>query len=64
MMRDWSVSLTHIFIEANCSADFLVSRGHDCQLGVHSISPLNYNLSYFINLDCMGISTPRLVYDN
>ncbi|CAN1810691.1 Putative ribonuclease H protein At1g65750 [Linum perenne] len=59
LQRDWSVRVAHIYREANKSADFLASLGHDKDLGIHYLDVSDCNLGYFLRLDCMGISEPR-----
>ncbi|CAN1767664.1 Putative ribonuclease H protein At1g65750, partial [Linum perenne] len=49
--RDWTVSLMHVFREANKATDFLADLGHRQQLGTHLISVSDCNLGYFLRLD-------------
>ncbi|CAN1186613.1 Putative ribonuclease H protein At1g65750 [Linum perenne] len=61
LQREWVVTISHVFREANKSADFLASLGHDRDLGLHLIDVSDCNLGYFVRLDCMGISEPILI---
>ncbi|CAN1188712.1 Putative ribonuclease H protein At1g65750 [Linum perenne] len=55
MQRDWDVSFSHVYREANKSADFLASLGYERELGLHRIDTADCSLGYFLRLDCMGI---------
>ncbi|CAN1179527.1 Putative ribonuclease H protein At1g65750, partial [Linum perenne] len=61
MLRDWEVTIRHVYREGNRSADFLANLGHTLPLGTHRIPISDCNLGYFIRLDCMGISEPRSI---
>ncbi|CAN1188821.1 Putative ribonuclease H protein At1g65750 [Linum perenne] len=62
--REWDVSFSHVYREANKSADFLARLGYERELGLHRIDTSDCNLGYFLRLDCMGISEPRLISIN
>ncbi|CAN1180886.1 Putative ribonuclease H protein At1g65750 [Linum perenne] len=61
LIRDWEVTITHVYREGNVAADFLANLGHKYPHGLHLISLPDCNLSYFLRRDCMGISEPRLI---
>ncbi|CAN1266325.1 Putative ribonuclease H protein At1g65750 [Linum perenne] len=44
LQREWDVTFSHVFREANKSADFLASLGHDRELGLHMIATLEFRL--------------------
>ncbi|CAN1792135.1 Putative ribonuclease H protein At1g65750 [Linum perenne] len=59
MLRDWEVTLNHIFREGNQAADFLAGVGHNLPPGFHLFPISDCNLGYFVRRDSMGISEPR-----
>ncbi|CAN1157083.1 Putative ribonuclease H protein At1g65750 [Linum perenne] len=59
--RDWEVRVRHVYREANHAADHLASTGFTYPLGIHSISPSDVNLVYFLRYDCFGISESRSI---
>ncbi|CAN1783047.1 Putative ribonuclease H protein At1g65750, partial [Linum perenne] len=61
LRKDWSITIKHVYREANHAADYLASTGHSLPRGSHPVSNSDCNLAYFIRYDCMGISEPRLV---
>ncbi|CAN1140620.1 hypothetical protein LINPERPRIM_LOCUS24954 [Linum perenne] len=58
-LRDWIVSLSHVYREVNHAADYLADIGHGFPPGVYLISITDCNFRYFVCRDCMGISEPR-----
>ncbi|CAN1127411.1 Putative ribonuclease H protein At1g65750 [Linum perenne] len=62
--RDWVLRVKHTYREGNHAADHLASRGYGYPFGSHTISTSCSSLGYFIRLDCIGISEPRLVSIN
>ncbi|CAN1800305.1 Putative ribonuclease H protein At1g65750 [Linum perenne] len=61
LQRDWTVTIKHIYREANHAADYLANLGHNTTRGTHLVDVSNCNLAYFIRYDCMGISEPRMI---
>ncbi|CAN1782224.1 Putative ribonuclease H protein At1g65750 [Linum perenne] len=61
MLRDWEVTIRHVYREGTRSAGFLASLGHKLPLGIHRIPISDCNLGYFLRLDCMGIPEPRSI---
>ncbi|CAN1162972.1 hypothetical protein LINPERHAP1_LOCUS28357 [Linum perenne] len=59
LLRDWTVSLSHVYLEGNLAADYLAGIGHGFPPGVHLIPISDCNLDYFVRRDCMGVSEPR-----
>ncbi|CAN1128973.1 Putative ribonuclease H protein At1g65750 [Linum perenne] len=54
----------HTYREGNRAADYLASLGHSLPLGTHRVPLSDCNLGYFLRLDCMGITEPRLIIVN
>ncbi|CAN1774998.1 hypothetical protein LINPERHAP1_LOCUS13175 [Linum perenne] len=50
LQKGWMVTFSHIYREANKLADFLVSLGHDREVGLHSIDISDCNLGYFYDM--------------
>ncbi|CAN1184761.1 Putative ribonuclease H protein At1g65750 [Linum perenne] len=44
--RDWSVSIHHIYREANCAADHLANLGYSLDLGIHVFDSPVMSLQY------------------
>ncbi|CAN1152181.1 Putative ribonuclease H protein At1g65750, partial [Linum perenne] len=59
LVRDWEVTLTHVFREGNQAADFLAGAGHNLPPGCHLFPITDCNLGYYVRRDSMGISEPR-----
>ncbi|CAN1195923.1 Putative ribonuclease H protein At1g65750 [Linum perenne] len=64
LSRDWEVRVKHVYREANHAADHLAGSGFAFPLGIHSISPTDTNLVYFLRYDCFGISETRSIIMN
>ncbi|CAN1128972.1 Putative ribonuclease H protein At1g65750 [Linum perenne] len=64
LRQDWEVLLSHTYREGNRAADYLASLGHSLPLGTHRVPLSDCNLGYFLRLDCMGITEPRLIIVN
>ncbi|CAN1825720.1 Putative ribonuclease H protein At1g65750 [Linum perenne] len=61
LSRDWDVRIWHVYREANHAADHLASTGFKFPLDIHSVSPSDVNLGYFLRYDCFGISESRSI---
>ncbi|CAN0870349.1 Putative ribonuclease H protein At1g65750, partial [Linum grandiflorum] len=59
--RQWEVTLTHIYREANCTADYLANLGHSFNLGFHIVDSPDRGLSHWLRYDVIGVSLPRSV---
>ncbi|CAN0914919.1 Putative ribonuclease H protein At1g65750 [Linum grandiflorum] len=44
--RQWEVTLTHIYREANCDADYLANLGHSFVFGFHIVDEPDRGLSH------------------
>ncbi|CAN1168973.1 Pathogenesis-related thaumatin-like protein 3.5 [Linum perenne] len=51
LQRDWTVTIKHIYREANHAADYLANLGHNTTRGTHLVDVSNCNLAYFIRYD-------------
>ncbi|CAN1799663.1 Putative ribonuclease H protein At1g65750 [Linum perenne] len=52
--RNWKVTLKHIFWEANHLADALAEKGHEVNLGTHTISCSESIIRYWESYDLSG----------
>ncbi|CAN0916926.1 Putative ribonuclease H protein At1g65750 [Linum grandiflorum] len=55
------VTLTHIYREANCVANYLANPGHSFTFGLHFINLPDRGLSHWFRYDIIGVSLPRSV---
>ncbi|CAN1177924.1 Putative ribonuclease H protein At1g65750 [Linum perenne] len=62
--RPWEISLTHIFREANCSADYLANLGHSFWFGFHVFYYPISSLADWLRYDLVGVALPRVVSSN
>ncbi|CAN1754111.1 Putative ribonuclease H protein At1g65750 [Linum perenne] len=62
--RQWEVSITHIFREANCCADYLANLGHSLWFGLHVFDYPVSLLSDWLRYDLIGVALPRVVSCN
>ncbi|CAN1128518.1 Putative ribonuclease H protein At1g65750, partial [Linum perenne] len=44
--RNWEVSLSHVYREANCAADYLANLGHSYSFGLHLLDVPNSSLAH------------------
>ncbi|CAN1135624.1 Putative ribonuclease H protein At1g65750 [Linum perenne] len=61
MERNWLVTITHIFREANHLADALVNKGHGVSLGTHTIGCEDHEVIYWERYDLLGGTEIRRV---
>ncbi|CAN0826660.1 Putative ribonuclease H protein At1g65750 [Linum grandiflorum] len=61
VIRDWEVTLHHIYREANYAADYLANLGHSFIFGFHIVNLPNGGLSHWLCYDVIGVSLPRSV---
>ncbi|CAN1137708.1 Putative ribonuclease H protein At1g65750 [Linum perenne] len=59
--RSWDISITHVFREANCGADYLANLGHSYCFGLHLFSQPNSSLAYWLRFDLIGVASPRAI---
>ena len=57
--RNWQVSLTHIFREANSVADFMANMAHSLPHGVHLFSSPPVGIYSIIVQDSFGVTHPQ-----
>ncbi|CAI0399883.1 unnamed protein product [Linum tenue] len=55
--REWEVSVSHVFREANFVADHLASVGHSLSMGVHVLDYPGPALRYWLYFDTIGVQT-------
>ena len=61
LSRNWQVSLSHIFREANSAADFMASMAYSVPYGVHVFNSPPVGIYSFILQDIVGVAKPRMV---
>ncbi|CAN1146990.1 Putative ribonuclease H protein At1g65750 [Linum perenne] len=61
--RNWQVSVKFIYWEANHLADSLANKGHDLDLGIHSIDSSESNVLYWAKYDLVGGSESLTIFD-
>ncbi|CAN0857782.1 Putative ribonuclease H protein At1g65750 [Linum grandiflorum] len=61
VIRDDQVTLSHIYREANCAADYLANLGHSFMFGLHLVNLPDRGLSHWLRYDIIGVSLPRSV---
>ncbi|CAN1153629.1 Putative ribonuclease H protein At1g65750 [Linum perenne] len=71
MMRDWEVSLSHIYREANCTADYLANLGHSYDVGLYLFNSPDSALAHWlrydllgVRYDLLGVALPRVLSNN
>ena len=61
LSRNWQVSLTHIFREANSAADFKANMAHSVPHGLHLLTSPPVGIYSIILQDMFGVAQPRIV---
>ncbi|CAN1770672.1 Putative ribonuclease H protein At1g65750 [Linum perenne] len=59
--RSWDISITHVFREANCGADYLANLGHSYCFGLHLFSQPDSTLAHWLRFDLIGVTSPRVI---
>ncbi|CAN1189368.1 Putative ribonuclease H protein At1g65750, partial [Linum perenne] len=59
--RSWEISITHVYREANCGADYLANLGHSCNFGLHLFTQLDSVLAHWLRYDLVGVALPRVI---
>ncbi|CAN0847506.1 hypothetical protein LINGRAHAP2_LOCUS5011, partial [Linum grandiflorum] len=59
--RQWEVHPSHIYREANNTADYLTNLGHSLSYVLHLFDSLDRGLSHWLHYDLIGVSLPRFV---
>ncbi|CAN1314140.1 Putative ribonuclease H protein At1g65750 [Linum perenne] len=62
--RQWDITFTHVFREANYAADYLANLGHSLSFGIHVFSVADATLCYWLKYDLIGVAMPRLTLIN
>ncbi|CAN1778828.1 hypothetical protein LINPERHAP1_LOCUS14526 [Linum perenne] len=62
LLRNWEVSLVHVFREANFAADYLANLGHSCSVGLHLYSHPDPTLAHWLRYNLIGVAAPRAVF--
>ena len=59
--RNWQVSITHIYREANSAADFMANMAHSYPHGLHLFSSPPVGIYSIIVQDLFGVTQPRFI---
>ncbi|KAL9411281.1 hypothetical protein AB3S75_044970 [Citrus x aurantiifolia] len=59
--RNWQISITHIYREANSATDFMANMAHSHPHGLHLFSSPPVGIYSIIVQDLFGVSQPRLI---
>ncbi|CAN1177052.1 Putative ribonuclease H protein At1g65750, partial [Linum perenne] len=59
--REWDLSLTHVYREANCAADHLAKFGHSCNVGMYFFNFPDSSLAHWLRYDLIGVALPRAI---
>ncbi|CAN1801373.1 Putative ribonuclease H protein At1g65750 [Linum perenne] len=57
--RQWEVSLSHVYCEANFAADYLASLGHSFNFGFQHFLYPDSGLAYWLRYDLLGVCSSR-----
>ncbi|CAN1756678.1 Putative ribonuclease H protein At1g65750 [Linum perenne] len=63
-MKDWEISLSHIYREANCATDHLANFGHSFCVGLYEFNTPDSSLASWLRHDLLGVALPRVVSNN
>ena len=61
LSKNWQVSITHIYREANSAADFMANMAHSIPVGLHLFPNQSVGIYSIISQDMFGFIQPRLV---
>ncbi|CAN1188442.1 Putative ribonuclease H protein At1g65750, partial [Linum perenne] len=59
--RSWEISITHVYREANCGADYLANLGHSFNFGLHLFTQPDFVLAQWLRYDLVGVALPRVI---
>ncbi|CAN1812312.1 Putative ribonuclease H protein At1g65750 [Linum perenne] len=59
LVREWEITINHIYREANMATDFLANAGHELELGTTIFSVPCIKLLDWFRYDLVGICLPR-----
>ncbi|CAN1823249.1 Putative ribonuclease H protein At1g65750 [Linum perenne] len=54
LRREWEVGIKHVYGETNHAVNYLANCGHGVPRGTHIVEIDNYNLAYYIRVNCTG----------
>ncbi|CAN1146017.1 Putative ribonuclease H protein At1g65750, partial [Linum perenne] len=60
-LRNWEVSLSHVYREANYAADYLANLGHSFDFGFQTLMYPDSRLAYWLRYDLLGVARPRVI---
>ena len=60
--RNWRVEITHVYREANFTADYLATLACSLPLGLHVLNSPPKGVLQFMSQDTYGVVYPRLVF--
>lgn len=61
LSRNWQISISHIYREANSAADFMANMAHSAPLGLHVYSNPPVGIYSIMSQDLFGVTQPRFV---
>ena len=61
LSRNWQITITHIYHEANSAVDFMANMTYSAPLGLHVFSNPHVGIYSIISQDLFGITQPRFV---
>ena len=61
LSRNWQISISHIYREANSAADFMANMAHSAPLGLHVYSNPHVGIYSIMSQDLFGVTQPRFV---
>ncbi|KAL9436228.1 hypothetical protein AB3S75_022309 [Citrus x aurantiifolia] len=61
LSRNWQIAITHIYREANSTADFMANMAHSAPLGLQVFSDPPMGIYSIISQDLFGVTQPRFV---
>ncbi|CAN1787537.1 Putative ribonuclease H protein At1g65750 [Linum perenne] len=59
--REWELSLSHVYREANCAADYLANFGHSFSVGMYLFQTPDASLAHWLRYDLIGVALPRVI---
>ncbi|CAN1308617.1 Putative ribonuclease H protein At1g65750, partial [Linum perenne] len=60
-LREWELSLSHVYREANCAADYLANFGHSFSVGMYLFHSPDASLAHWLRYDLIGVALPRVI---
>ncbi|CAN1812888.1 Putative ribonuclease H protein At1g65750 [Linum perenne] len=59
--REWDLSLSHIYREANCATDHLANLGHSFSVGMYLFHFPYSSLAHWLRYDLIGVALPMVI---